>query len=718
MDVPTGQVTRGGDDAESTHALTRSEQRLRVAIAAARLGDWDWDAATDAVQLSLTAASMFGMDEVRPITWTEMRERLLLPEDAEAASQAVEQAIKTGADYSAEYRVRRGDQIAWLAAHGRLTLLDGKPTGLIGVVRDITDEKLAHEALEDQRRTLETLNRTGAALAGEFDLQKVVQTVTDAAVEVIGAKFGAFFYNVLNERGEAYLLYTLSGAKRSDFEDFGMPRATAVFHPTFAGEGTIRSDDITKDERYGKNDPHHGMPEGHLPVRSYLAVPVISRSGEVLGGLFFGHPEPSRFTDAHERLMLGLASQAAVSIDNARLYQAVQRANETLEQRVNERTSELETANEALRQAQKMEAIGQLTGGIAHDFNNMLTVIRGSTDVLRRQDLEESKRERYLDAIADTADRAARLTAQLLAFARRQALMPQVFDAAERVRGIAEMLRTVLGSRIRLNIDSECEDCFVEADPSQFETAVVNMAVNARDAMSGEGELSIRIGKVESLPANIRPETDREFVAVAVRDTGQGIPAEELDKIFEPFFTTKEVGKGTGLGLSQVYGFAKQSGGEIGVVSDEGQGATFTLYLPREDAALQAEPESRRGVDHIEGGGRVLVVEDNSEVGDFAEHVLAELGFDATLATNGAEALAKLEEGHSFDVVFSDVVMPVMSGVELARTIRSRWPDLPVVLTSGYAHILAAEHGHGFPLLHKPYSLDALGRAIHQALRK
>ncbi len=391
------------------------------------------------------------------------------------------------------------------------------------------------------------------------------------------------------------MLYTLSGADSSQF-GFGLPRNTAVFQPTFSG-AVVRSDDITKDPRYGRNAPHHGLPQGHLPVRSHLAVPVISRSGEVIGGLFFGHAEPAQFTQSHERLMTGLASQAAVSIDNARLYQELQRSNETLEQRVAERTAELATANEALRQAQKMEAIGQLTGGIAHDFNNMLTVIRGSADVLQRGLGDEARRMRYIQAIADTADRAARLTGQLLAFARRQALKPEVFDVEQRVGGIADMLRTVLGSRICLVIASTCPDCFVEADSAQFETSLVNMAVNARDAMDGEGELRLDAGRAEALPSGGTGEPARHgYICITVSDTGEGIAPDALQRIFEPFYTTKETGKGTGLGLSQVYGFANQSGGEIHVTSELGRGTSFTLFLPARPRAAR-RPTRRPGSD-------------------------------------------------------------------------------------------------------------------------
>ena len=585
-----------------------------------------------------------------------------------------------------------------------------KTVGTIVEVRSILAEKEVEAALQEQTRRLETLNQTGAAIAGELDLSRIVQLVTDAGTELTGARFGAFFYTSTDEAGESFMLYALSGAHRSDFDGFGHPRPTAVFAPTFNGEGVVRSDDITLDKRYGQNAPHNGMPTGHLPVRSYLAVPVSSRSGEVIGGLFFGHPDAGVFSEASEKLMLGLAGQAAVAIDNAQLFEATQRANQTLEQRVLERTRELEVAHDALRQSQKMEAIGQLTGGIAHDFNNLLTVIRGSTDLLRRKELPEEKRERYIDAISDTADRASKLTAQLLAFARRQALKPEIFDASEQIESIADMLRTLLGSRIKLSIQSDCPSCFVKADLAQFDTSIVNLAVNARDAMDGEGSLAI------SLDATTN-DTGSEVVQVSITDTGHGISPDQITRIFEPFYTTKAVGKGTGLGLSQVYGFVKQSEGEVSVESELGIGTTITITLPKFSAGDQlGQSEFDIADDHKLEGGRILVVEDNLSVGEFASQMLNDLGFEIAYEQDAASALNRLEqETGGFDLVFSDVVMPSMNGVDFGKIVRERWPMISVVLTSGYSDVLAKEPEHGFPLLQKPYSAEALSRILRQA---
>ncbi|MDX3898988.1 MAG: PAS domain-containing protein [Sphingobium sp.] len=381
--------------------------------------------------------------------------------------------------------------------------------------------------------------------------------------------------------------------------------------------------------------------------------------------------------------------------------------------------AERERIEETLRQSQKMEAIGQLTGGVAHDFNNLLTVILGSIDLLRRPNLAEDKRERYLDSIAETATRAAKLTNQLLAFARRQPLQAEAFDIADRLRASDDVLRTVSGSRIAIELDVRCEPCIVEADPVQFDTAILNMAVNARDAMDGEGRLTITVSESNGVPATrAHAAVTGRFVTIAVSDTGAGIAAADLPRIFEPFFTTKDVGRGTGLGLSQVFGFAKQSGGEIAIESEPGEGATFRLYLPHAEAKnLPPEPEMTEPSGDVVGtGGCVLLVEDNQLVGEFAAQLVGDLGYGNMLVSSAQEALALVEaDPRKFDIVFTDVVMPGMSGVEFAEILRARYPHLPVILTSGYSHVLAAEGTHGFDLLQKPYTAERLARALRMA---
>jgi PAS domain S-box-containing protein len=380
----------------------------------------------------------------------------------------------------------------------------------------------------------------------------------------------------------------------------------------------------------------------------------------------------------------------------------------------------LET-EEALRQSQKLEAIGQLTGGVAHDFNNLLTVIRGSVDMLRRGEISDERRTRYIEAISTTVDRATRLTGQLLAFARRQALKPEAFDVGRNMTGLREMVSTLTGSRIKIDVDLDEAPCCVRADPSQFDTAIVNLAVNARDAMAGEGALSIAVRRVDHVPAiRAHARIDGDFVSISVADSGTGIAREQLDQIFEPFFTTKDVGQGTGLGLSQVFGFVKQSGGEVDVRSEVGHGSCFTIYLPRIDHSECVRAPHGAGA-HETGpaggdGKCVLVVEDNAEVGDFAVQALAELGYDVVLVDNASRALDLLEtRPDRFDVVFSDVMMAGMTGIELAREIRREFPAVPVVLASGYSSVIAQEGHDGFDLLAKPYSIEELSFALSKA---
>ena len=384
--------------------------------------------------------------------------------------------------------------------------------------------------------------------------------------------------------------------------------------------------------------------------------------------------------------------------------------------------TEQRQAEEALRQSQKLEAIGQLTGGVAHDFNNLLTIIRSSMEFLRRPDLAEERRRRYVDAVSDTVDRAAKLTGQLLAFARRQALKPQVFDIGARLRSIADMLDSVTGARIRVIIELPETPRFVRADESQFETALINMAVNARDAMRGEGSLTLRLeGACPMPPIRGHAGAPGPFVAVRVSDTGGGIPDADLGRIFEPFFTTKEIGKGTGLGLSQVIGFAKQSGGDIDVASALGRGTTFSLYLPQVEApaeVAEADRDRRRAAEPRRGLC-ILVVEDNLGVGRFCTQILEDLGHAPVWTKSAEEALGELgRTPDRFDVVFSDVVMPGMGGFALARQLQADRPDLPVVLTSGYSHILATDDAHGFTLVRKPYSAEQLAQVLYETAKR
>ena len=376
----------------------------------------------------------------------------------------------------------------------------------------------------------------------------------------------------------------------------------------------------------------------------------------------------------------------------------------------------LQQAEEALRQSQKMEAIGLLTGGVAHDFNNYLTVIRGSADILKLPNLPAERRERFIAAISDTADRAARLTAQLLAFARRQALKPETFDVCAAITGIRDMIGTLVGSRIEVELVLPGHPCFVHADPGQLDTVIVNMIVNARDAIVESGRITITVSEQSAVP-QVRTHAGRQgsFVAIAITDTGSGIGQDHLDRIFEPFFTTKPTGEGTGLGLSQVFGFAKQSGGEIAVDSTPGVGTTFTLFLDSCIEDCSNKPVALLPTPMPAGHAtRILVVEDNPEVGAFAQEMLGELGYVITLVAGGQAALAILASGQVVDVVFSDIEMPGMDGLQLARHIRQARPALPILLTTGYTNSEFGQGMQGYEVLQKPYSIEQLATAMQR----
>jgi len=377
----------------------------------------------------------------------------------------------------------------------------------------------------------------------------------------------------------------------------------------------------------------------------------------------------------------------------------------------------LSEAEDALRQSQKMEAVGQLTGGVAHDFNNLLTIVQSAVEMLKLPNQKEERRARYVGAIGEAVGRASKLTQQLLAFARRQALKPTVFDIGGNIRAIDEMMRTLVGSRITIDVDLPDDTFAVNADSSQFDTALVNMIANARDAMNSTGRLVVSARVVQAIPAlREQPVRPGNYVAVTVTDTGGGIAQDQRARIFEPFFTTKPVGHGTGLGLSQVFGFARQSGGDIQVESEVGAGSSFTLYLPQVAAPARTEAVA---LDDAEGNDVVrcvLVVEDNAEVAASTVDALDQLGFTTVLATNGVEGLEEVKANAGrFDVVFSDVVMPGMNGMEMGRAIRELNVGLPVVLASGYSHVLAANGTDGFELIQKPYSIDHVSRVLRRA---
>ena len=402
---------------------------------------------------------------------------------------------------------------------------------------------------------------------------------------------------------------------------------------------------------------------------------------------------------------------------------------DTLEAKVQERTQDLAAANDRLMaeiaereraearliQSQKMEAVGQLTGGIAHDFNNLLTAVIGSLDLLLRR-TEDEKLRRLAGNALQAAERGAKLTAQLLAFSRRQRLQPAAVQPNEIVSGMGDLLARTIGPHVRVETRLESGLWKALADSTQLELMILNLAINARDAMPSGGRLTISTQNIAEVPPALANElSPGEYVAIAVTDTGTGMTPEVLARAFEPFFTTKEQGKGTGLGLAQLYGFANQSGGTVRIESRLGAGTTVTIYLPRtheKSAAadvpvLEAKPAERL---------TVLLVDDDNDVREVAAAMIEEIGYDVVAADGGEAALKALESGH-FAMMMTDVAMPGMSGVELARKVRTLAPDLPIVFASGYAdvHTFGAELADEV-VLKKPFRMTEVAARLAGAL--
>ena len=371
----------------------------------------------------------------------------------------------------------------------------------------------------------------------------------------------------------------------------------------------------------------------------------------------------------------------------------------------------LEESREQLFRVQKMEALGQLTGGLAHDFNNLLTAILGATDLALRNLGDTDKVRRMLDGVRNSAQRGASLTRQLLAFARAQPLEIKQIDLKPFLGDVTTLVRPSLRTDIALVTEISDQLWPVDADAGALELALLNLAFNARDAMKGGGTLKISARNVvlSGKPKGLKGE----HVALAISDSGTGMSAEVMERVFEPFFTTKNFGEGTGLGLSQVFGLAKQIGGAVTVESREGEGATFTLYVP---ASGKADP-ARSHINGANALGQVLVVEDDTVVAELAAGMLTELGFDSSIAHSAKEALDRLTAGDKPKVVFTDIVMPGgISGIELARKVRDRFPELPILLTTGYSEQVGS--AHGFPVLQKPYEMDSLARALGKLLKR
>ncbi|HXG90381.1 MAG TPA: PAS domain S-box protein [Vicinamibacterales bacterium] len=616
----------------------------------------------------------YSPDEVRGLRFVDITH----PDDV-AATVASARRLVSGEidDYALEKRYRRKDgSTVWSLTTVTLLKADsGQPERFIGVIEDISARRTAEDALREETRVLELLNHTGTTLAAQLDLQSLLQAVTDAATELSGGEFGAFFYNTTDDNGDALLLYTLSGAPREAFEKFGKPRATALFGPTFHGEAaTIRLDDVLADPRYGQSAPHHGMPRGHLPVRSYLAVPVRSRTGEVIGGLFFGHSRPAVFTERAERLILGVAAQAGIAVDNARLYEAAQKSAE-------ERSALLESERAARTAAERLSEVkDEFLATLSHELRTPLNAILGWAHMLRTGSNNEDDVTRGLETIERNARAQTLLIDDLLDMSRItsgklrldiQPLQPlQIIEAA-----IETVTPSAQAKGIRLESFLDPAAGPINGDPGRLQQVVWNLLSNAIKFTPKDGKIQIVLQRVNS------------HVEIAVADTGVGIRAEFMPHLFERFrqgdaSTTRRFG-GLGLGLSIVKSLVELHGGTVAVKSPgEGLGTTVSVQLPQaimhrttEVAAERvhprtASPNAPPAVSAELAGLTVLVVDDQPDARHLIKRVLEEYAATVLIASSADEAMEILET-NTPDVLISDIGMPVADGFELLKRVRA-----------------------------------------------
>ncbi len=588
---------------------------------------------------------------------------------------------------------------------------NGKTVGTIIEVRNISREteyrnelKSAAEEIQKlfvaeraYRDENETLLRIGQIISAELDLQKIVQAVTDAATEITGAQFGAFFYNVLDEDGSQMLLYTLSGASVEAFSKFPNPRATQLFGPTFRGEGTIRVGNIKRDLRYGENPPYHGMPQNHPPVSSYLAVSVVSRSGEVLGGLFFGHENEDVFTERDERIVQGLAAQAAVAMDNATLFESTRQERVRAENTARENERLFNEAKEANRLRDEFLAT------VSHELRTPLNAITGWSSMLLSKTLDEKDSQMAIETINRNARAQAQIIEDILDVSRiitgKLRLDVQLIDPGMIIESAIKSARPAAEAKsIRLQMTLDPHAGPVSGDPNRLQQVVWNLVSNAIKFTPKNGRVQMRLERINS------------HIEITVSDTGQGISTEFLPYVFERFRQSDSTASrrhgGLGLGLSIVRQLVEMHGGTVSVASPgEGEGATFVVTLPiavvhsqtfGEKTEKRVHPKTG---EHTMGfdcppqlsGLRILCVDDEKDSRDLLIAVLSQCDAETLAVSSAAEALAAFDE-FSPHILVSDIGMPDEDGYELIRKVREKekaknLKRIPAVALTAYARV-------------------------------
>ena len=649
---------------EAAEALRANEERLRAMFNQAAVGITvvDLDGRFHDMNQKLSDILGYTAEELRQRTVSGLTHPDDLPATHAALSQLLAGEIP---DFALEKRYVRSDgSVVWsLSTVTLLRNAAGDPRQFIGVVEDITARKRAEDALRDESRILELLNETGRTLASTLELHALIQAVTDAATELSGAEFGAFFYQTTDEKGDALLLHTLSGAPCEAFEKVGDPQASALFGPTLRGEPPIRS------------APHSSLLNGSLPVRSYLAVPVRSRSGEIIGGLFLGHVQPAIFTERTERLIVGVAAQAGIAVDNARLYEAAQNAAE-------ERKTLLESERAARGVAERMSDVkDEFLATLSHELRTPLNAILGWSQVLRSGVRNPADLVKGLETIERNARSQTRLIEDLLDMSRitsgKLRLDVQPLQPVSFIEAAVETVKPAADAKgIRLETFLNPSAGPISGDPSRLQQVIWNLLSNAIKFTPKDGKVQILLERVNS------------YIEINVSDTGVGIRPEFIPHLFERFrqgdaSTTRRYG-GLGLGLSIVKSLVELHGGTIAVKSPgEGRGTTVTVKLPL--AIVHRTGAGKAGIDATPpvaatfipaelAGIKVLVVDDQRDARELMKRVLEDCAAEVLSAGTADEAL-RLIELEKPDVLISDIGMPDSDGFELLRRVRALGAD-------------------------------------------